>query len=1132
MADLKQIKVGDTTYNIEPYTAYLPLTGGSLTGELKLYASSGDSPRLTFQRGELTDTYNDWSIYDSGGYLYIQQRGSGSTAWETRGIFYTYGVDFAGTIYEDGTSLSNKYAAKSHTHEVSDITDIYKQEYNLGHYDTITENSDGSYTITRQTGYLTINAEDITSGTGSSVNSGAKAYCFSDLTDKLANIFGEFGNTIGISSNGYRVRKVDSYWVDANGIGIINNQFSIGFSSEKTQAEIQAMCPITIQYKLATPITEKVEKNHYARYNQKFILDHNKSEAEISSNLFDINTVTIGFGYGYTETATDWVKAIDIPVKPNTTYTSSHPIARYAFNHGDIVVDYNKNTITTGNDTTTLSLFMYVGDYSGTVNAWFSNYMLNEGSVALSYQPYNQNKHITNNEAEFLKTEYDRSANLFNNQYNYSGTNNGVSISVVGNECVLNGTSTNGFYQTLGSVTLKAGTYTFNHVILSGSINGNISQVRFGLHKGGSELFPLGETTGTYTLTEDTSVDIVVWFGTSGMTFNNCKLTFMLNKGSKPLPYQPYEGKVIHKKDITDLYENAYNLGYYDTLIDNDDGTYTITRQTGYLKLDGVKYKFNRIFSSGERGLFSFELTNLNISKPANNGIVGDIICNRFGTYSVNYLRNNRKYGIGIDDWGGIVVCLTKSISTLDDANAYLVKNPISIQYKLPTNETSYIYKNLSKNGRIYPNQYNVNKTYKSELTENGYKLTFTASATEGNPSWDAFLVDFDKTEKYESLTVRFEVIKSDVPLNYCLFQFNDWGESEAENTDALIQHYFSIGNRTGIITETFTVNKDLTKGLGSIGFGFDRTPGAGNVEILIKEISLNKKNGSSSYIATPEKVEESHFARYNERFILDHNKSEAERSANLYSGVQICSGSDTKTYFDARINFFNNSTLISTIWFNKQIKTAYTLVTFTFTKPTNANRMKFGHGGSTKDVEIDYDISNLPNGNYSLSFVVMDNNGTQSFNKIMLNEGTIALPYQPYEGKVVHEKDLESITPGIYKKVATGQRSYSLAYGKTYKIKMNSDTTDSDVGDYLYVNDTTIKVYGTFDIKHCSRRYIASSGGGAIEIPLYEYNYYIGGIKYTTSSAKTIHGFTNNYETTTMTLKSYLGTFDVYELL
>lgn len=30
MADVKQLKIGNTTYNIEPYTDYLPLTGGTL----------------------------------------------------------------------------------------------------------------------------------------------------------------------------------------------------------------------------------------------------------------------------------------------------------------------------------------------------------------------------------------------------------------------------------------------------------------------------------------------------------------------------------------------------------------------------------------------------------------------------------------------------------------------------------------------------------------------------------------------------------------------------------------------------------------------------------------------------------------------------------------------------------------------------------------------------------------------------------------------------------------------------------------------------------------------------------------------------------------------------------------------
>ena len=36
MADLKQIQVGGTTYNIEPYTSYLPTAGGVMRGTITL----------------------------------------------------------------------------------------------------------------------------------------------------------------------------------------------------------------------------------------------------------------------------------------------------------------------------------------------------------------------------------------------------------------------------------------------------------------------------------------------------------------------------------------------------------------------------------------------------------------------------------------------------------------------------------------------------------------------------------------------------------------------------------------------------------------------------------------------------------------------------------------------------------------------------------------------------------------------------------------------------------------------------------------------------------------------------------------------------------------------------------------
>ena len=100
-----------TISGVKTYTDTQTFKGG-----LTLYAESGDSPRLIFQRGKLIDASIDWSLYcKSDGYLYIQQ--SGSSGYETRATFTTTGVDFVGTIKEDGTPLVDKYAPISHSHE-------------------------------------------------------------------------------------------------------------------------------------------------------------------------------------------------------------------------------------------------------------------------------------------------------------------------------------------------------------------------------------------------------------------------------------------------------------------------------------------------------------------------------------------------------------------------------------------------------------------------------------------------------------------------------------------------------------------------------------------------------------------------------------------------------------------------------------------------------------------------------------------------------------------------------------------------------------------------------------------------------------------------------------------------------
>ena len=168
----------------------------------------------------------------------------------------------------------------------------------------------------------------------------------------------------------------------------------------------------------------------------------------------------------------------------------------------------------------------------------------------------------------------------------------------------------------------------------------------------------------------------------------------MLVEGDHPYPYQPYEGKTIHEKDITDLYENAYNLGYYDTMVENSDGTYTITRQTGYIVLDGVKNKFDGKFNNTNNEEYYYEGCINYISKPLNTGTIVDIISNTLKTVSADELYIQNTYGIAADTSGKIIIGLTTAITTIDEANAWLAQNPTSIQYKLATATTERVEKN------------------------------------------------------------------------------------------------------------------------------------------------------------------------------------------------------------------------------------------------------------------------------------------------------------------------------------------------------------------------------------------------------------------------------------------------------
>lgn len=100
----------------KPSLDFIPTTGGNVTGDIVLLkqvssGAPGDSYGITFQRGSLTDNYNDWRIVDSGGYLHFYERGSGSTAWNDRVVFNTTGDVSATSFTGSGASLTSLNAS-------------------------------------------------------------------------------------------------------------------------------------------------------------------------------------------------------------------------------------------------------------------------------------------------------------------------------------------------------------------------------------------------------------------------------------------------------------------------------------------------------------------------------------------------------------------------------------------------------------------------------------------------------------------------------------------------------------------------------------------------------------------------------------------------------------------------------------------------------------------------------------------------------------------------------------------------------------------------------------------------------------------------------------------------------------
>lgn len=309
--------------------------------------------------------------------------------------------------------------------------------YNLGAYDTYVDNGDGTTTITRQTQYL--NADSSLNWNVNATGSYGTRWLFYLPTTAQA-----VKANLHLSNDLNPTNKTFAYGYNFNATYntfILCLPTSYNANTRTGLYEYLSKNPISIEYKLATPYTEKIitgvpqitldkqgcewlrsewEKglNLWNKYQGN--MNEGANKASIKSNTDNKVIISV------TSDKDPYIFAKQLVDLPSGIYTLSYNRSiggsgTYAKVDGKYLVfsttaegvAYLTFTI---NSTTTIGIRLG-GDISGNnADTTYTNFMLVKGSAPYSYQPYNSAYHITNEQADFLKQEYDLSCNLFETQ--------------------------------------------------------------------------------------------------------------------------------------------------------------------------------------------------------------------------------------------------------------------------------------------------------------------------------------------------------------------------------------------------------------------------------------------------------------------------------------------------------------------------------------------------------------------------------------------------------------------------------------------------------------------------------------------------------------------------------------------
>ncbi len=373
---------------------------------------------------------------------------------------------------------------------------------------------------------------------------------------------------------------------------------------------------------------------------------------------------------------------------------------------------------------------------------------------------------------------------------------------------------------------------------------------------------------------------------------------------------------------------------------------------------------------------------------------------------------------------------------------------------------SSFESENFANNGAMYANQYNVNKTYAVSNVANGKKISFTGVTTEevDSPSWDSILLDFDKTEKFSKFYMDFEVIKSANPIKNIGIQFNDWAESDPENSDGNQKFFKDITGETGDIHVEFDVTADLSLGLGNVGLMFDRTNNLGDVEIVVKKIGLKK---------TVEGYESENFANNGAMYANQYNVNKTYAVSNVANGKKISfTGVTTEEVdspsWDSILLDFDKTEKFSKFYMDFEvIKSANPIKNIGIqfndwaeSEPENSDgNQKFFKDitGETGDIHVEFDVTadlSLGLGNGGLMFDRTNNLGDV---EIVVKKIGLKKASKPASGYTATGFANDgAIVPNEY----NGNKTYAAALTETgYKLTFTSSVTSDASWDSFLLN-------------------------------------------------------------------------------